>query len=365
MLRLCLAAGLALITTAAQADLTGTLKKGKVDLKSAGPLAFGPDGVLFVSDPIEATVYAVDTGEPSGNPNAVKYDVKNIDAKLAAALGTKQENVNVVDVAVNPASGIAYLSVRRGNGPNSSPFLVKIKPDGELVEVKLDGVKHAKATLPNAPANRVRRRRGRSFNLRSQSVTDLAYVDGRVFVAGMSNEEFASKLRSIPFPFKNIDNGTSVEIYHGAHGAFETRSPVRTFTTYKIGGKQHLLAGYQCTPLVKFPVSDLKAGSKLKGTTIAELGNRNRPLDMFVYKKGGKDYILMANSARGVMKITTQGIATIDGIEERIRGTAGLKYETIGDLKGVKQLDRLNADHALVLLETETGPHDLRSISLP
>ena len=32
-----------------------------------------------------------------------------------------------------------------------------------------------------------------------------------------------------PFPFKTADNGTSVEIYHGAHGQFETRSPVRTF----------------------------------------------------------------------------------------------------------------------------------------
>jgi hypothetical protein len=36
------------------------------------------------------------------------------------------------------------------------------------------------------------------------------------------------------------------------------------------------------------------------GTTIAELGNRNRPTDMIVYRKGGKDYLLIANTSRGV-----------------------------------------------------------------
>jgi hypothetical protein len=31
-----------------------------------------------------------------------------------------------------------------------------------------------------------------------------------------------------------------------------------------------LLAAYTCTPLVQFPISDLKAGAKLKGKTLAE-----------------------------------------------------------------------------------------------
>ena len=107
----------------------------------------------------------------------------------------------------------------------------------------------------------------------------------------------------MPFPFAEAHAGTSVEIYHGAHGRFETRSPVRTFAPYKIGNEDHIVSAYTCTPLVKFPVSDLKPGKKIKGITIAELGNRNRPLDMIVYNKGGKDYILLANSSRGVMKI--------------------------------------------------------------
>ena len=65
---------------------------------------------------------------------------------------------------------------------------------------------------------------------------------------------------------------------------FETRSPVRAFTVYNINEEPHLVAGYTCTPLVKFPLSDLKPGNKIRGITVAELGNRNRPLDMFVYE---------------------------------------------------------------------------------
>ena len=59
---------------------------------------------------------------------------------------------------------------------------------------------------------------------------------------------------------------------------------------------------------MKIPVSDLKPGAQVKGTTIAELGNRNRPIDMIVYEKGGKHFILMANSSRGVMKLKADNL---------------------------------------------------------
>ncbi len=77
---------------------------------------------------------------------------------------------------------------------------------------------------------------------------------------------------------------------------------MRTFLPFTIGNQDYILAAYTCTPLVKIPVSSLQAGAKVMGTTIAELGAGNRPLDMISYKKDGHDFILMANSSRGVMK---------------------------------------------------------------
>jgi hypothetical protein len=80
---------------------------------------------------------------------------------------------------------------------------------------------------------------------------------------------------------------------------------------------------------VQFPIRELKPGAKIKGKTVAELGNRNRPLDMISYQKDGKPYLLLANSSRGIMKIATEKIVEVDGITEPVSGTKGLGYETI------------------------------------
>lgn len=347
-----------LAASAGAAD--GEWKQGNPGVKSAGPLAFGPDGVLFLGDTAGGAVFAIDTGDVKGEADPEQVEVEAINEKIAGLLGVDAGEVSIVDLAVNPASGTVYFSVARGNGPDAMPVLVRLV-DKKPQVIPLNDVKYSKAALPNLPAPGGEGRR----NLRAQSITDLAFVDGRLFVAGLSNEEFASNLRSIPFPFADTGKGTSVEIFHGAHGRFETRSPVRTFVAYEIGNDPYLLAAYTCTPLVKLSVADLKPGVKVEGTTVAELGNRNRPLDMIVYQKGGKSYLLLANSSRGVMKITTDGIEKAIGIKERIAGTAGLKYDTIDGLKGVTQLDRLTGTHAVILTQSEDGSQDLKAIELP
>ncbi len=337
------------------------MKAGNADLRSAGALAFGPDGILFVGDSAGGSIYALDTGDTKAG-STVSISVKAVNEKVAAMLGTSADQILISDMVINPISKNAYLSVSRGRGPDAMPVILKVDGSGKISEFSVANVKHSRAALPDAPAADAKDRRGRS--LRVQAITDLAYVDGRVLVAGLSNEEFASTLRSIPFPFSDVGKGTGVEIFHGAHGRFETNAPVRTFVPYEIQKEPHLLAAYTCTPLVKFPLSDLKPGTKVMGTTIAELGNRNRPLDMIVYGKGGTDYILMNNSSRGVMKMSTKDIHKYGGIEEKTDIT-GLPYETIDALEGVQQLDRLDDDSAVILVQDEGGSMDLKTIALP
>jgi hypothetical protein len=86
---------------------------------------------------------------------------------------------------------------------------------------------------------------------------------------------------------------------------------------------------------------------------------------MIVYQKDGKDFILMANSSRGIMKITTENIDKIEGITKPVAQKAGLPYETISGLKGVEQLDLLDKDNALLLVRTGSGSLNLESIALP
>jgi hypothetical protein len=361
---LTLAAGALVAAAAVTAQAANEFREGTPDVKSAGALAFAPYGVLLVGDSRGAAVFAIQTGDTKGEPKKAQYNIENLGEKVASLLGASPESTLIEDVAVNPQSGNVYLSVSRGRGPDATPVILRVNPQGEISEVSLKNVSFAKAALPNAPDPTKTDRR--NTPLRLQTITDLEYVEGRVYVAGLSNEEFASNLRSIPYPFSDAaDPGASVEIFHGAHGRFETASPVRTFTSYVVKGEPNLLAAYTCTPLVKFPISQIKPGEKLKGVTIAELGNQNRPLDMFVYQKGGEDYILIANSSRGVMKVPTKGIEDVTAITEKINGTAGLKYETIDELQGVTQLDRLNGERAVILVQGENGRQDLKTIELP
>jgi hypothetical protein len=325
---------------------------------SLGVLAFGPDAVLFAADTQAATIYALELGDQSTGGKAGVGDVAGIDQKIAAVLGTDAAAVSVKDLVVHPATKNAYLSVMRGQGADARPALLRVDGDGKITVVALDRVKYTKLTLPNPPVADGAR------SQRADVVTDMAFVDGRLMVSGLSNEEFASKFRSLAYPFNATDAGTSVEIFHGNHGRLETRSPVYAFIPYTVNNKRELIASYLCTPLVRFPVESLK-GSKVVGTTIAELGNRNRPLDMILYRKDGREFLLMSNNSRGVMKIPTEGFGTAAPITEPVKTeTGGVAYETVASMKGIEQLDLLDAQHSLVLARTATALN-LAAVPLP
>ena len=343
-------------------NVISSLKSGKAELKSAGPLAFAPEGILLAGDPMGAQIFAFDTQDRSAPSSAAPVEVKAVNEKIAAMLGTTPDQVLVNDVAVNPISRKVYLSVSRGKGPDATAVILRADQSGKLEEFALDNVKHSRVSLPNAPDAAQKDRSG--VSRRMEAITDLAYVDGKVVVAGLSNEEFASQLRAIPFPFQDSVKAASVEIYHGSHGRFETNAPVRTFVPYQIKSRPHILAAYTCTPLVVFPVSDLQPGKKVKGMTIAELGNRNRPLDMIVYQKDGKDFILLNNSSRGVMKLPAANLDSYPAITAQAE-IKGVPYETIADLKGVQHLDKLDARNALLLVQSGAGSLDLRTVALP
>jgi hypothetical protein len=358
------ALGISMRDTGAAAWTTGMME-GKPAFQSMGQLSFGPDGILFVADSKAAAIVAIATGDTKAAAGARMLKIEGLNQQIASLLGTGADQILIEDMVINPISRNAYLSVSRGRGPDATPVLLRVNTDGKLEVVSLEKVKYSRAELPDAPPPGVVTQGNRQSTPRLESITDITFLDGRLMVAGLSNEEFASTLRAIPFPFKAVNSPTSVEIYHGSHGRFETRAPVRTFVPFKIGNEQHLLTAYTCTPLVQFPLSELKPGAKIKGKTVAELGNRNRPLDMVVYQKDGKTFVLMANSSRGVMKISTEGIEKAESIIAPVPDKKGLSYETIQGWTGVDQLDRLDSKTVVVVRRLEGGSINLESLPLP
>jgi len=343
------------------------LAAGNSGLKSAGALAFGPDGVLFVGDSAGGAIAAIDTADRT--PGSGKVDVQGIDEKVAAMVGVNAGDILINDVAVNPISKNVYVSAARGRGPDAAPLVVRVDSSGKLTLLPLDNIRHETISLSDAPdANAAARQ-----NPRTQTITDMAFVNGNVMVAGMSNEEWSSALRSIPYPFKTAAKGTQLQIWHASHGRYETQSPVRTFVPYTIDGQQYVLAAYTCTPLVKIPVSDLRAGAQVKGVTISDLGAGNQPLDMVPYKKDGHEFILIANSSFGVVKLHADNLGQYKPIDSpTVVDVAGAPYDKITALTNVRHLAQFDAGNALILTAAggggfgpAVGPMSLRTVALP
>src|SRR5215471_776408 len=369
-LGLCLATALTALVSPIRESVSAaaTLTPGKAELKSAGALAFGPDGVLFVGDSMGGAVVALDTGDRRSVRTAA-INVDGIDQKIAALVGVTPDQIMVNDVAVNPISKNVYVSASRGRGPDATALVIRVEPTGKVTLLALDNIGHASVSLADAPASDPSARQ----NPRTTTITDMAFVNGSVLVAGMSNEEWSSALRSIPFPFNTAGKGTQLQIWHASHGRYETQSPVRTFVPYTIDSKDYVLAAYTCTPLVKIPVSDLKAGAQVKGVTISDLGSGNQPLDMGPYKKDGHEYILIANSSFGVVKLHADNMGQYKPIDSpTVVDVAGAPYDKIGSLTNVRHLTPFDSANAVILTSAggsgfapPTGPMSIRTIALP
>ncbi|MVM33523.1 hypothetical protein GO755_26030 [Spirosoma sp. HMF4905] len=329
---------------------------GTPAIKSINALTFGPDGILFIGDGKSATVFAIDTKDASAVEKPGQVDVKNIDQKIAALLGTEVKNITIQDIAVNPKSKNVYCAVQHSDG---TPVLLKVEGD-KLTPVSLKEVPFSTLALTNAPAEDAKDGRGES--LRIASISDMGFADGKLLVSGLSNQEFGSTFRSIPFPFTSAQDQASLEIYHAAHGRYETMAPIKTFTTTEIKGKKYLLASYTCTPLVLFPLDELKAGSHVKGRTVAEMGSGNQPLDMVILKKGSDSFLMMANSSRPVFKVKYKNIEAYQGslttpVEENF-ATAGVDFVSL-PLTNVIQLDKLDDSRMVLLQRRSNGNLDL------
>jgi len=356
-----LVAGLAAVLLTASTHFNAPISgfdNGTPAIQSISALAFGPDGVLFIGDSKSASVFAIDTKDKAAIEKSAAVDVKNVDQKIAALLGTEAKNITILDIAVNPVSKKIYCAVQ-----NSDNTTVLLTIEGDKVQpVNLKNVSYSTVSISNAPAEDAKDQRGRP--LRVWAVSDLAYADGKVFVSGLSNQEFSSTFRSIPFPFVNKQDQSSLEIYHAAHGRYETYAPIKTFTTAQLNGKKYLVASFTCTPLVLFPLDELKAGTHVKGRTVGEFGSGNTPLDIITMKKGDESILLMANSSRPVMRVKYQNLEKYEGsltdpVTENY-ATAGVNFVTL-PMTNVLHIDKLDDSQVLVLQRKSNGDLDLWS----
>src|SRR6187402_2256292 len=92
--KLLIVMALALATSGSLTGAASTATSGSgPTFKHMGPLAFGPDGVLFAADGQDVSIAALQLGEQMAGGAPGTKDVPGIDQKIAALLGIDAKNL--------------------------------------------------------------------------------------------------------------------------------------------------------------------------------------------------------------------------------------------------------------------------------
>lgn len=347
-------------------------------LLSAGALAFAPDGTLFVGDTRGAAIHAyplppaefTDQSDISmGNARTFNGRdlISGLDRKIAALLGTTPDQILINDMVVHPPSQQIFLSVERGRGPDSRGLIVKVD-HGQVRIVDLAKVHQTSITLADEPDQQ---RLEFGQRERDLAITDIEYVNGELLVAGLSNEEFSSRLRRIPYPFNGHISTASIEIWHTTHGQFETRAPIIRMMVHPVNGQPYLFAVYACAPLVRIPLAALSDGARVRGETIGELGYGSTPIDMLAYVDPAdhKDYLLVTNNMRNATRVAVGDLAATPAMPVNAPpnfGPAGIAQYPI-PVTGAQHLKQVNPQWAVEIRRypVNSPQLDLHTLPLP
>lgn len=356
-------------------NMTANFTKGDPGIKSMSTLEFGPEGILFIGDSKSGAVFAIDTADNTMNESTEEFEIADLEGQIAALLGTTSDQVLIHDMAVNPTSQNVYVSVSRGRAkwesewylPNDledASILLRITPDKKITEFKLDKVSFLRMSLPNPVDESKTHRWKEDVTMRTDAITDIVYHNGKLYVAGLSNEEFSAALWQQPFPIEGEATYSTLEIFHGAHGEYETQAPIRTFLPYEFDGKEHILASYLCTPLVTFVLDDLADGKHVKGKTVAEFGSGNFPLDMVLCNYEGKEFVVMANSQLPLLTFDPNDANTASAITKEVEAyTEGVDYIARAG-SGIQQLSPYNSKYVLAFQRMPSGKLNVSTIAV-
>jgi hypothetical protein len=297
------------------------------EITSISRLATGPDNVLFVADWKTARVHAITLPAAAQTPPGAAFNILDLELLLSKQVGGAR--ITVEDMVARAGTAEVYMAVSYGAA--RLPALFVVTSDHKARRINLKAAKSTSIALRDAPTTDYEF--WKDTPERSFTVTDMKWHDGELFIAGLSNQEFASTLRRVKYPFDSQQSITSVEIYHTGHNLIETRAPIRAMSFATWGGKPYLVAAYTCTPIVTIPLDALKDGAHIRGKTIAELGYGNTPADMISYSRTdqGKthDYLMLLNFERGA------SIMPISQVEAASAGPGITKLVPFGQIAGL------------------------------
>ncbi|MEL6329688.1 MAG: hypothetical protein AAFR38_08510 [Planctomycetota bacterium] len=336
--------------------------------ESVTAIAFGDDRTLFVGDADGGRVFAYRLPESEAARASAAFNVLGFGARVAERFGVLETEVLYSDVAVHPRSGEAFVALTVIRDGSSEPGVIRIGSSGEISDVALETLESTFVELSATPDDGVTF--WRDIPATTFTITDMDYASGSLYVSGLSNGEFASTLRRIPFPFTDRSNTSSIEIYHAVHNQVETRAPIRAMAVTTLGGEETVVAAYTCTPLVTIPTDQLLDGARVRGKTVAELGYGNTPLEVVRFDAmsmsgASEPFVLVVNRERAADLIRLADLEEGhegDGLEVPVQSIkAGVPTQST-PLAGVVQMADQDPQYLLALQRNlDTGSLDLVS----
>jgi hypothetical protein len=296
-LRVGLALALIAVTSVATAE----------PFQSVGQMTFADANILIIADWRAGEIHALYLA-PVGNAAVKPFNLMNVSAPIARALHTHPENLRFEDMVFRPGIELAYITISVDRGDSvPRPALVSVDAAGKVAVIDLVKTFCTSVEIKSRPA--ADEHFWHDVPVAAYTVTDMVFHEGRLYVAGLSGESFASTLRVYDFPFTGAATATSIEMYHTTHNQLETRAPIRKMVIANLNGEPSLVAAYTCTPLVTIPLKDLKDGAHVTGKTIAELGWGSAPVDMVTFDAGQGPMVLLVNSHKSADLMTVSAIA--------------------------------------------------------
>jgi len=344
---------------------------------SISVMAFGPDNVLFIGDSRESKIVAIELGDAIPNTESESYNLYDIGAKIADYFSVDQSEIRVIDLKVHPQTKMVYLAAHVGFAQEKTSHILTVDVKGNISEIDYSAYPSSSIKLVD-PGNEDITFEGNNISARTFTITDVDYYKGFIYVAGLSNEDFASTLKTLQYPFTGKYETTNTEMYHTTHNQMETRAPIRTMTILELNGVDTLFAGYTCTPMVTIPIDSLKDDQRVSAKTIVEIGYANSPIDVLAFKaptsmsiRGPSasmtDFVLVTNTHKGASLFKVSDIAEYDqgkGLTTPVMfgDVAGVEFSHV-PLIGVLHVDEQDQQNIIVLKRNmQTGELDLLSI---
>jgi len=335
-------------------------EKGKLDSKSFSKIENTGDFLLKhfnikenVSENFSTLFRQGKNRGVSGRVNGKMVQLLRTDFHVWLEL-TREFSIIVNDMIFDSYSKNIYLSV---SAKNKKSAVFEITPTGKIAALDFNKVKHMTIDM----------------SAKATTFLDMQCYNETLYISTRTSKSFKSAILMIPTTVKADATipSCNLTIYHGNHRIWESHAPAETFTISEIKKTPYFISTTTCTPLVMTRLDKMKPNAKIKGTTIAELGEGNIPFNIISYTKNQKHYVLTINSEYGVIKTTEKYLLENEKVNESsFNRNANPEIKEMIILKDEKWQNVLNAvrideERAVVLTMPEAGDYKLSVVPLP